>query len=62
MNAHPFFMHHMHAAPAMSAEAAASSCAYIILDSALRAESVFVVLITILALVIVRILGLSTVF
>lgn len=47
-------MHHFNATSAMSAEAAASSCALCVLGSAMLAESVFVVLISIIIVVLVR--------
>lgn len=46
--------HHFHATSAMSAEAAASFCAYALLGSVIAAESIFVVLIAILVVVLVN--------
>ena len=45
---------HFNATSAMSAEAAASACALCVLGSAMLAESVFVVLLSIIIVVLVR--------
>lgn len=55
-------MQHTTAGSAMSAEAAASSCAISLLDSAYAAESIFVVLITVWVLVRILIFPFATVF